>query len=82
MALARTRCSVSVTPLPKRSCTKRFMIHATDLLVGGRPSMGSNILSNAAPLCGRTHDSSERLFVPYSCVEHFWFQFGLHVWVE
>ena len=74
MSLARTRCSISVPPVPKRSSTKGFKILATDLPVIGLPSKGSNNLSNAASACDRTHDSSEMSFVPYSCVEHFLFQ--------
>ena len=58
------------------------MIPATDLPVAGLASMGSNILSNAASPCDRTHDLSEMSFVPFTYVKHFLLHFGLHVWVE
>ena len=64
------------------SSTTRLIIPATDLPVGGLASMGSNILSNAASPCDRTHDSSGMPCVPSPCVKHVLFQFGIHVWVE
>ena len=81
-SLARPRCSISVPPVPKRSSAKRFKIAATDFPVAGLPSMGSNIISNAASSFDRTRDPNEISSVPYHCVEHVRFQFGLHVWVE
>ena len=80
--LARTRCSMSVPPVPKRSSTKRFMIPATNLSVAGLPLMWSNIFSNAASPSDRARDLSEMSIVLFTCVEHLWFQVGLHVWVE
>ena len=60
-SLARTRCSISVPPVPKRSSTKRFIIPATDFPVSGLPSMGSNLFSNVASPFDRARDSIEML---------------------
>ena len=58
------------------------MIPATDVSVVGLPSMGSNILSNAASPSDRARDLSEMSIVLSTCVEHLLFQFGLHYLVE
>ena len=52
------------------------MIPATDVSVVGLPSMGSNILSNAASPSDRARDLSEMSIVLFTSVEHFLFQFG------
>ena len=84
LSLVRTRCSIPVPPVPKRSSTSRFMIPATDFPAAGLPSIGSNIFSNAASSFDRTRVSNEMSLVPCHCVEHVWFQVRSRhcVWVE
>ena len=55
LILAKTRCSISFPPVPKRSSTKRLMIPATGFLVAGLPALGSSVFSNSASLsdCSR-----------------------------
>ena len=50
--------------------------------VAGLPSMGSNILSNAASPSDRARDLSEMSIVLFTCIELLWFLFVLHFWVE
>ena len=64
-SLAKTRCSISVPPVPKKSSSKRCMILATDCPVAGLPAMGSRIFSNATS---------------WQCVELVWFQFRSRGW--
>ena len=68
LSLAKTRCSISVPPVPKRSSAEKVYdsCHGFAWL----PSTGANILSNAASSCDRTHDASEMSFVPCPSVEH------------
>ena len=55
LSLARTRCSISVPPSPKRSSTTRLIIPATDFPVAGLLAMGSSILSYALHLLLSAH---------------------------
>ena len=47
LSLGKTRCSISVPPVPKRSSTKRLLIPATDFRVAGLLAMGFCIFSNS-----------------------------------
>ena len=84
LSLDRTRCSISVPPVPKRSCTKRFTIPTTDFPVAGLPAMGSSIFSYVASTSVRTRDLLEMLPVSCHCVVLFLFPGSLTwlCWVQ
>ena len=71
-SLARTRGSISVQPVPKRSSRKMFMIPATDFPVAGLPAMGSNMFSNVASTFDRARNSIEMLFCALPLCRVFW----------
>ena len=83
-SLAKTRCSISVPLVPKRSGAKWLTILATDFPVAGLPAMGSRIFSDAASTSVGTHGVFEMLPVSCHCVVLFLFPGSLTwlCWVQ
>ena len=77
LSLDKTRCSISVPPVPKRSSTNRLMVPATDFPVARLPAMLYNIFSNGTSASLRTRGLVKMLLVSCHSAELFCFQVRL-----
>ena len=64
LSLAKTFCSISFPPVPKRSSTNRLMIPATNYPVAGLPPMGSSFFSNAAFVLKKSNTATRQTLTP------------------